>query len=165
MLSMRNLLNHITWRLPLFSCWLCCRIPFVTHENFLFEVESEIVMWRHECKQTTIRQKKGNLLMYLAVISLFFWEIQMLFFFFLLSLSLFLSSSLYGRKERKVGLKCRLVLTHIWLCNERQVSAMCWATTYIRSSLATFSHIFSLEANGWKTAEPQVSESDGNLGM
>lgn len=93
----------------------------------------------------------------------FFWEIQM--HFFSLSLSLFLSSSLYGRKERKVGLKCRLVLTHIWLRNERQISAMCWAETYIRSSLATFSRIFSLEANGWKIAEPKVSGSDGNLGM
>lgn len=39
--------------------------------EILFQAEYKKVMWRHECKQTTIRQKKGNLLIYLAVISPF----------------------------------------------------------------------------------------------
>lgn len=97
MLPMKSLLNHKMWRLQLFSCWLCCSAPFVIHENILLEVACEIVMWRHECMQATIRQKRGKWVIYLAVISPFFWEIQT--HIFSLSVSLFLLSSLYGRKE------------------------------------------------------------------
>lgn len=79
MLSMKSLLNHKMWKLQLFSCWLCCSAPFVTQEFFLLEVACEIVTWRHECMQATIRQKRGKLIIYLAVISPFFGKSKHIF--------------------------------------------------------------------------------------
>lgn len=160
MLAMQNLLNHVMWRLQSFSCWLCCRTPFVAHENFLFEVEREIVMWRCECMQTTVRQKKGKFSHIFSSHFPFFGKSK---YTFSLSLCVSVSLILTLRKERKLVLKCHLVLTQIWLGNER--FPLCVELPYIRSSLAIFSVIFSWEDNGWKTAEAQVSESDEKLGI
>lgn len=79
MLSMKSLQNQKMWRLQLFSCWIGCSAPFVIHENILFEVACEIVMWRHERMQVTIRQKRGKLVIYLAVTSPFFGKSKHLF--------------------------------------------------------------------------------------
>lgn len=147
---MKSWLNHKMWRLRLF---ICCAIIYLAADYaavhlllpmriFLLEVLEvvcEIVMWRHECMQASIRQKRGKLVIYLAVISPFFGKSKHIF-----SLCLCLCFSHPHSKEgRKLCLKRYLVLTQIWLGNERQISAVGWAKPYIRSSLRICSLIAS----------------------
>lgn len=84
--------------------------------EILFKAAYKKVMWRHECKQTTIRQKKGNLVIYLAVISPFLGSPNCL------SLCLYFSHprSTEGKKDRpKMSLGFDTDLIGQWETNFR----------------------------------------------
>lgn len=131
--------------------------------NFLLEVVREIVMWRHECMQDTIRQKRGKLVIYLAVISSFLGKSKHIF-----SLCLCLCFSYpHSTEGKKVGSKTLLGFDTN-LIGQRETNFRCVLSSTLYKVLTRnfqSDSFFLWDAYGWKTTETQVSESDWNLGM
>lgn len=113
--------------------------------------------------QATIRQKRGRLVIYLAVTSPFFWKSKHIFS---LCVCLYFTYP-HSTEGKKVGSKT-LFGFDTNLIGQWETSFRCvWSSTLYKVLIRNFQSdsFFLWDAYAWKIKETQVSESDWNLGM